>query len=244
MAQHREPRVERISQLHPLVRFAVELDSRDSEVVDAQPVAAAVDRSDLEFECVPGIYVVGIRREEISVAGGRTDGNARISHAGARLNGRELLAAETAENLVDVVARRGRLLPNSAHDERLVEAAALLRDLIVPELDRLYESFLERATAAVHDRAAIRERAFKRHLETKAAVLRRQHDQHRDNAAIASAVGDMRRSRRLSALASATEGRLRKLHDRIDGRLRQIEAQRESTPEWSDVACVLIEVTS
>ncbi len=244
VAQRLEPRVERISQLHPLVRFAVELDSRDSEVVDAQPVAASVDRSDLEFECAPGIYVVGIRREEISVAGGRTDGNARISHAGARLNGREMLAAETAENLVDVVARRGRLLPNAAHDERLVEAAALLRDLIVPELDRLYESFLERATAAVHDRAAIRERALKRHLETKAAVLCRQHDQHRDNAAIASAVGDMLRSRRLSALASATEGRLRKLHDRIDGRLRQIEAQRESTPEWSDVACVLIEVTS
>ena len=130
VVQRREPRVESVSQLHPLVRFAVELDSRDPEVVDAQPVAASVARADLEFECAPGVYVVGVRREEISVAGGRTDGNARISHAGARLNGREMLAAESAEDLVDVVARRGRLLPNFAHDERLVEATALLRELI------------------------------------------------------------------------------------------------------------------
>ena len=243
VVQRREPRVENISQLHPLVRFAVELDARDPEVVDAQPVAASVDRSDLEFECAPGIYVVGVRREEISVAGGRTDGNARISHAGARLNDREMLTAETAENFVDVVARHGRLLPNFAHDERLVEATALLRDLIVPELDRLYESFLERTTAAIDDRAAIRERALGRHRETKAAGLRRQHDRHRDNAVAARAGGDQRRFKQLMALASATEGRMRKLRDRIDMRLKQIEEQRKSTPEWSDVACVLIEVT-
>ena len=65
-----------------------------------------------------------------------------------------------------------------------------------------------------------------------------------DNAAIAGAVGDLRRSGQLRALASATEGRLSKLHDRIDMRLKQIEEQRKFMPEWSDVACVLIEVTS
>ena len=73
VARQRENGIENISRLHVLVRFSVYLDSKD-EVQSVAPVAASIPREQLECDCEPGTYVIGIRRWEVTVSGNRAGG--------------------------------------------------------------------------------------------------------------------------------------------------------------------------
>ena len=242
VVQRRDRHVECVSQLHPLVRFVVDLDAKDESVHDAQPVTASVRRDRLGVDCDAGIYVVGIRRQEVRQVGGRFNGDTHIAYAGAALEGQKMLSSDTAEELVSAAARHGRVLVNFVHDGRLGPAVELLRRHVTPELDQGYEDFLLRTNANVDDRCTLRERALKRHREVKAESLEGQRDSLRAAAAREKEKGEVRRSSRLAALALATEARLGKLNERVDARLREIEGERNFAPEWTDVGCVVVEV--
>ena len=166
-----------------------------------------------------------------------------MTYVGANLDKSELLSPEIPEEMAGVVAAHGRPLSNFAHDERLPAAAALLRERVLPEMNRLNDELYKRTKADIYDRAAIQEQALKRHRDRKQENLRDQLGNHKRNAELASGSGNKRRFQQLSALAKATEGRLRMLKEKFELRLKQIQEQREFLPEWSDVTCLLIEVT-
>ena len=244
VAQLRRGQVEDINQLHVLVRFAIELDERDEEAREGQAVAASISGGKIKFECSPGIHVLGIRRMQISTAGDRASDIARIAYVGAKLDSGELMPYEDAETLAAAAAERGELLPNFGTDERLPAATELLCDRVLPELDRMYEEFIEREKAKIEDRAAIQERAIKGRPRIKANDLKGLVARQRCEAKSIASDGEEVRSLQLLRVAEANEGKLRKLESNISLRLKKIEEQRRVHPEWSDVACLLIEVTS
>ena len=243
VAQRGEGRIESISQLHPLVRFAVEQDEHDREAGEPQPVAASIERGQLDFDCEPDVYVIAIRRLDTKLASGRAGSGSRLAYVGSRLATSEFIPPGDAEAMASATANQGRLLSNFKHDERLPAAAKVLRDHVLPELDRLFEEIVKQTKADMEDRAAIQERALRRHRDTKERQLRELCDKLRRDAAHARAVGNTRRSQSLGALVSARESDIRKLNDSVDLRLNQINAQRKFVPEWSDVSLLLIEVT-
>ena len=234
--------IEHISQLHTLVRFAVELDEHNESARQAEPVVASVRQDKLPIQCA-GVYVIGIRSWLANTAGDRANSIARIAYVGALLDKSKLISPEDAEAMTGTAAEYGYLLPNFAHDERLPAAVTLLQKFILPELDRLFKEFVERTMADIEDRATIRKQALLRHYDTKKANLNDQKAKFLDEAERCKISDNERRSQQLTALASATDGRLRRLSENVKVRLRQIEEQRQITPEWSDVAYLLIEVT-
>ena len=82
-----------------------------------------------------------------------------------------------------------------------------------------------------------------RHHDTKEGQLKEICDKLRRNVAHAKAVGNTRRSQSLEALVSARESDIRKLNGNVELRLKQLAEQRKFVPEWSEVSCLLIEVT-
>ena len=243
VAQRGERRIESISQLHPLVRFAVEQDEHDRAASEPHPVAASIGLGQLKFYCEPDVYVIAIRRLDTKLAGGRAGSGSRLAYVGSRLAGSGLMSPVDAEAMAGIAANHGRLLSNFKHDERLPAAAEVLRDRVLPELDRLFEEIVKQTKADIEDRAAIQERALMRHRDTKERHLRELCDKLRRDAAHAKALENARRSQSLGALVSARESDIRKLSDSVDLRLNQIDEQRKFVPEWSDVSCLLIEVT-
>lgn len=241
VARRWENGVEPISRLHGLVHFAGELDERDRDVHEAQPVAAAVWCEHLK-NCEPGIYVIGIRRWEAIVPGHRAGSEIHLTYVGADLDKSELLSSEVAETMAGAAAVHGHPLPNFAHDGRLSAAVKLLYEHVLPEMDRLNGVLHERKKADLEDRAAIREQALIRHLGKKTEDLKQQRDRHQWNAERQRELGNERLSQRLSALAKATDGTLAKLQDRLKSRLKEIQQQREYQPEFADVTYLLIEV--
>jgi hypothetical protein len=242
VAKRRENRTEFISQFHPLVRFCVELDTLDKETKNAEPVATFVEQDFAPDECENGVHVVAIRNWQAAAADGSTNNAARIAYVGAELKSSKLLSSIASEALIGAVARNGKLLPNFAADDRLVEASRLLQGKILPELDRQYEEFIQQTQASMDDRANVRENALNRHLETKSQEFRERSSKLKQSAEAAMQSGDQRRHQQLTALAKASETRRTKLKQKTELRLNQISSQRTFMPEWEDLSFVLVEV--
>ena len=235
-------KVENVSQMHPLVRFSAELDLRDEAGRQAEPVAVKISRKHLSVSCVLGAYVLGIRRWRTSAPGGGITNTSRIAYAGANLTTGDELATDVAEALVGAGAEHGRLLQNLRNDDRLPEAARLLGNVVLPELDRRFGEFMDQVQAQVEDRVILRRRALERHRDTKVRMLTEVRAGHLAQAERLKRMGDDRKARQHEALAVATEAKLRKLRESCDRRLKEIEAEREPMPEVSDVAVLFLEV--
>ena len=240
-------RVENISQMHPIVRFAADLDLRDDAGNRPEPVAATVRRENLaenfKAHCAPGAYVLGIRRWLGGNVAGRATSMARLVYAGARLDSRELLSVAVAEAMAAATAEHGRLLPNIGADERLAKAASLLRAVVLPELDRRFDEFIQQITADLEDRATIRRRALERHRDSKTESLRMQQERHQSRAEELEKAGNRKEAQQRFALARANAVKLRKLQESCNLRFKEIKAQSEVTPEVTDVANMFVEIT-
>ena len=79
----RDGRIECISQLHPLVRFAAHLDLKDNAARDAQVVAARVNREKLTTLCAPGLYVLAAQRWSSDARVPTAMANVQIGYTGA-----------------------------------------------------------------------------------------------------------------------------------------------------------------
>jgi SNF2 family DNA or RNA helicase len=238
----RGAQVEVISQVHPLVRFAAELDRRDELGNQAEPIAASVSKKDAKLTCDNGTYVVAIRRWAGSNADSHATNMTRLAYAGAELESGVMLPNELAESIAAAAAEHGQLLYNAAADDRLPKAATVLKDTVLPELDRRFEEFLQQITAEVDDRAAIRRRAVERHLESKTATLLGHKDRNSSRAAAFERAGDQRRARQLFSLNAAIEGKLRKLQNACSLRLKEIDNQCEIIPETEEIASVFVQI--
>ena len=65
---------------------------------------------------------------------------------------------------------------NAGTDPQLKDAAVLLSEVVLPELDRRFDKFVEPVTAEIEDRTGIQRRAVERHRDAKTANLREQQD--------------------------------------------------------------------
>ena len=238
----KDGRVECISQLHPLVRFAAEQDLNDDTVRQAQAVAAQVSWKALPEDCAPGLYVLAARRWSSGSVAAGTMANVQIGYAGAEASAGELIGADLAERMIAAAAEHGRPIPNASRHTGLSQASRILRELVQPELDRRFDDFVAQAKAEIEDRVAIRHRSLARHFEIKIASLREQQGNLSDRASRAGSTGDSRRATNLRNLASAQEARIEKLQRIWQLRENEMEVQRALTPEDSDVGCLFLQV--
>lgn len=239
-----ESAIEAISQVHPLVRFAAELDRRDERGNQPEPVAASLLQNEINSDCKAGSYVLAIRRWVANSADSRATSTTRLAYAGASVDEGILVPEELAENIAVAAADRGRLIYNMGADERIPLAAATLRENVLPELDRRFDEFVQQIMAESEDRSTIRRRAVERHQDSKTAMLLAQQERNRSRAAVCEAMGDHRRARQLLSLNAAIEGKLRKLRQACDLRLKELDRLAEVIPETEEVACLFVEVVA
>ena len=190
----RDGRVECISQLHPLVRFSAARDVRDDSVRDAQAIAARIGRDKLPVPCAPGVYVLAAQRWSSGAQVATTMGSIQIGYTGANVATGALLEADLAEQLMVSAAEQGQPIPNASMHASLPNALLIYQDLVQPELDRRFGTFVARAQAETLDRITLRHRALVRHFETKIETLRQHKAALQAQAAVAEISGDARRS--------------------------------------------------
>ena len=244
VAKTRDGRTEIISQVHPLFRFAVELDQRDEDAHLAQAVAAKVVRQFVAgadaFE--PGIYVIAAHSWEIRAGDDAALGDRRVAYGGVALESGRELSPEEAETIVQATVAQGQVLTNFRHDKRLPAAAAALREMVLPSLDRRFGVYVERTEADIIDRIAVQEQALTRHRNLKTHGFEERLVKLGGDERSARIAGNERRALQLSYLANAVRGQMRKLKENVDGRLARIQRRRRFTPSMSDIACLVVEV--
>lgn len=238
----RDGRVECVSQLHPLVRFAAEQDLRDDVDRHAQAVAASIGRETLHSHCAPGRYVVEARRWSSGGGTVPTMASIQIGYAGANVATGDLVEADLAEQMMTAAAEHGVPVPNAAMDDQLAEAVQTLQDVVQLELDRRFGEFVARARAEIQDRIDVRRRALDRHFETKIDMLDEQKGALEAQASVAEVLDDSRKARNLKNLALAREVRIERLRRTWQLRESEMQAQRVTTPEESEVASLLLHV--
>ena len=238
----KDGKVECISQLHPLVRFAAELDLNDNTARNAQAVAASVSLKDVPAVCTPGLYVLAARRWSSGSSTAATMANVRIGYAGANARTGKPIEADLAESMMAAAGEHGRPILNAAMHKGLASASRTLRDAVESELDRRFNEFVDQATAESEDRVAIRHRSLVRHFENKISSLQEQKSKLSERTALAEINGDARRATNLRNLAAAQEGRIEKLRQIWQLREKVIEMQRSIMPEESAVACLFLQV--
>ena len=243
VAEKGEAGIEPVSRNHPLVRFAVALADRDDDANNAQPVAAGIERRWLNAGWEVGIYVIGMQHWSVGGAEGRERGEARVAYVGVGPDGASLLAPERAEAMAMEAAKRGQFLPNFGEDPRAAVVCRRFRDIVEPELDRRCEEFVERATSDIQDRAAIRRKSLDGHFADQRAKLNELVVRRQAAVEAAEAEGDKLRSQRLTNLVSATKSRIARLEQRVELRRREIAAQQTMSQLFTDVACLIVEVT-
>ena len=235
-------RVECISQLHPLVRFAAWRDLGDDTVRNAQAVAASVSFTELPGECTPGLYVLAARRWSSGSAVAGMMANVRIGFAGADAVTGTLIGTDLAERMMVAAAEHGHPILNAAMHDRLGDASKTLTDVVQVELDRRFGEFVNQATAEIEDRVAIRHRSLVRHFDKKLESLSQHQRNLKGQAEGAESAGDFRRAKNLKNLANAQGVRVEKLFRTWQLRQDEIAEQRTITPEESDVGCLLLKV--
>lgn len=238
----RDGRVECISQLHPLVRFAAARDLGDPSARDPQAVAARLRLDKIPLRCTPGLYVLAAQRWSSGTGVTTAMANVQIGYTGANVATQELIEADLAEQLMVSAAEQGQPIPNAAMHGSLPDALLVFQDVVQPELDRRFAAFVARARAETLDRIALRHRALVRHFETKIETLRTHKAALKAQADVAELFGETRRARNLRNLVLAREGTIERLSRTQQLRESEMEAQREIAQEASDVGCVLLQV--
>ena len=243
VAKRYDGRVECISQMHPLFRFAVALDGRDDAARLAQPVAASVCRNDVEdVDVAPGLYVVAVRCWEVGAGEDSVAGDRRLAYGGAKVEDGTAIDDEVSEVLLQSAVAHGQVLTNFANDSRMSDASATLSEVVLPDLGHRFHAYVERTEAEILDRVAVQKNALTRHREIKATNLEQRLLEHRFQETLARDAGNAKRTQQLASIANATRGQLRKLNDNIDVRLGLLDQRRQFTPSFSDVTCMAVEV--
>lgn len=243
VAKRYDGRVECISQMHPLFRFAVALDGRDDAARQAQPVAVSVRRHDVEdVNLTLGLYVVAVRCWEVSAGQDSVAGDRRLAYGGARAEDGAAIDAEVSEVLLQSTVAHGQVLTNFANDSRLSAASNTLSEVVLPDLGRRFHAYVERTEAEILDRVAVQKSALTRHRDVKASNLEQRLLEYGLQETLARDAGNAKRTQQLASIANATRGQLRKLNDNIDVRLGLLDQRRQFTPSFSDITCVVVEV--
>ncbi len=235
-------RIEDISQVHPLVRFAVHRDLTDNAVCNAEAVATCVDEALMPCECTPGVFVLAARHWSVESEGTRLMTTGRIGYAGADVQTGTLIASDIVERMMACAAQHGRPLLNAAMHDGLDAASNVMTEVVDRELDRSFEEFCEQAKAETEDRVEMRRRSLDRHFQEKIDWLSGHQRRLKEQAELAICFGDLRRARNLTNLAAAQGVRRKRLRRTWQLRQSDLESQRSADPEEAEVVCVFLQV--
>lgn len=226
VAERRNEHEEVINHLHPLVQFVSE--EIDSSERGQHPVAAIrVEGDQLHMEVAPGSYVFTVQRW--SVEG--IQNQEKLDYQVATLQGgsnHELLDEERAEHLVVTAATEGSTWRTASNRVDLDRAATIAQNLCLPTSDERYQRFVTDVENRNEDLADTRLQTLNDHLENQRERLLEIRDEHE------------RKGR--SSLARATEGRIRKLENRVERRRLDIKDRKDITHRPEDICIGVIQV--
>lgn len=224
VVRSREPNVENISQVHPLVRFVAHLDAREDAATQGAALAVMLDAEHAPPSLGRDTYALACMKW----SAGPSTGGDKLAFEACRVADDKMLDSKDAEELATAVAISGKPKPNAGADPFLKRAGEVLESSVIPVLRDGFERYLAEYTAEAEDRAAIQLRTLERHVELQTKRLHEIAEAHR-----------MRGSR---SLVAATEGRLRKLIERTSRRRAQIETRRRTSPSFVDICTALVEI--
>jgi superfamily II DNA or RNA helicase len=234
--------VECISQVHPLVRFAAELDALEDGIANPEVAAASVTVQEVKAKISVGTYILAVQRWSARADGAANNSSSRLAYAGVNCDGGEPLAPEVAEALTQAASEYGKPIPNLLGDKRILIAASRFETQVISELAIRFDDFCEQARAQVEDRSAIRRQALIRHRDEKLAKLKDEISKREERAREHRRKGEETKSRQASSLVEATKGKAAKLQAVTEEGLQRIEAERNILPEMGDIAAIFVEV--
>ena len=213
-----------ISQFHPIVRMISSQITANEEQLT--PAVALTLPSDAVGQLVPsGDYVLaavlwsfrGLRDiEKLSYAATRIDGAA------------DVIDSETAERLAVAAVADGEDWIGGRNAIDITRAYELANDVLFGSLDEEFEAFKRELTAHNDDRADIQLGSLEQRSGKQLATLREVLQRHRMHGR--------------HSLASATEGRIRALQDRVEQRRMRIESGRAVRSESTETAIAIVRV--
>jgi superfamily II DNA or RNA helicase len=200
--------VERITAVHPLVRFAAELRKEAGRSISLQPVVSVNVPASKVGDLPSGTYVGAIERWSVEGAV-RVD---RLAFAAASIDvGR--LDPQAAEQLIQGAVREGSSFALDVAPEHLVGIA---EELVARKLNERFEAFVGEEEARHHDRA-----------DTGLARIAQQREKRLDEVSKKLLEWRLSEDPRKLRLIPAEEAKLDKLLARLDHKREELEEARE-----------------
>lgn len=196
-----------ISQYHPTVRFVSEQMRRKGRGTGYFPVVAARISSMETSGVEKGVYVFAVSRW--SVSGAREI--ERLEYCAWRLGADAPLSRESAEFLVNTAAMNGKDWLGVENEIDLGKVAAIYDDALLL-LEGAFKRFTEEIQRENADRVSLMINTLERHRQTQTQKL----------------VGILERLRQLGRVKPipATEGKIRRLNERMDERLLSLRSKQ------------------
>ena len=235
----RSGRVETISQLHPLVRFCVDIDNRDLSNREAQAVATVIRCNET---IAPGVFVLVINRWSSSNYVADTSANSRIGYVGANVETREILSPDRAEYITNRVKESITPMVNPLGHRSFGNAISVLQEVVIPKSVQQFEEFINQTNADINDRLNIRLRAINSHLNRKFNNFQQLEIELNRKAEVAENSREFQKARNLRNLVLAQSAQFTKLERRLNAKRSEIERQRSPEPEATDVCVLFVEV--
>mgnify|MGYP006894103830 FL=1 len=198
---------ERVTQDHPLIRFVTERLRQTGKSPARFPVSA-IDLAAFQVQGFePGVYVFGVYRWTVS----GTRDIERLEYVVRPFQGDCFVDGEQAEHLVNTAALYGSQWLGVAN-ELDTETAAEYFDACRDQLDERFDEFQSAQGREDRDRLKMMKKALQSHLDKQVERLITTIQAHRFS-------GEERRMR----MIPAAEGKLKKLRNRIQERIAELE---------------------
>lgn len=198
---------ERVTQDHPLIRFVTDR-LRQAGKSPAKFPVSAIDLAAFKVQGFePGIYVFGIYRWTVS----GTRDIERLEYVVRPFQNDCFVDGELAEHLVNTAALCGSQWLSVAN-ELDTEAAAAYFDACRDQLDERFDEFQSAQGREDRDRLKMMKKALQSHLDKQVERLITTIQSHRSS-------GEERRMR----MIPAAEGKLKKLRNRFQERIAELE---------------------
>lgn len=217
-------RAEIISQFHPLVRFVSSQIEEGSQKL-RPAVAVQILRGELPASYTNGTYIIAGALWSVS----GVQSSERLVFLGKNISSnRKILTEIESEQLIVCAAMDGKDWLEARTAVDIEKAYDIGNNMLFSSLRNNFDEYVAEITAQNEDRVDVQERTLRQHLDTqryKWGVIRQNH-------------ANMNRS----SLVKATEGRIRKLEDRIQKKLLELEKLRSITYRYEEICVAVIKL--
>lgn len=217
-------RAEIISQFHPLVRFvSAKINEGDQKLRPAVAIQIPCEKIPAAF-CRGTFVVAG---SLWSVSG--VQSSERLVFMGENIAASSATLSETeSEQLMVCAAMEGHDWLEARTSVDVERAYTVANDTLFTTLYDNYEKYVDEIHAQNEDRIDVQERTLRQHLKTQSEKL--------DAIRLKHVI--MNRS----SLAKATEGRVKKLDERIQRKLLELETMRTPNYNYEEICVAVIKV--